>query len=295
MTAALSEGLLPLYSGSLTMRRSAPLTPSRGIMPSDFPPYSQRITEAATWTLVADLVRRHEAAQGLRVIETHPGGGQYDCRTLLRPVTGDYGVLLHLNLASGNATATRPLSKPAKLPELAWAEDDDRIAYVAAVLQTEDRRAVRHWLEARLGLPRVAQAPDWSRHSLTYGIMAGVAARHAFLGPRIRWVNAFIDTSGYGPDDPVRPEVHAVPALEAQLRDIQALPTPAHHPAYGMWLLTVADKTESSFVPMAVLCVDARFYELAQPNTTYDLSGEYHGYGRLAPVIDFVAARVALV
>ena len=160
------------------------------------------------------------------------------------------------------------------------------------VLQTEDRRSVRHWLEPRLGLPRVAQAPDWSRHSLTYGIMAGVAARHAFLGPRIRWENAFIDTSGYGPDDPVRPEVRKVPALDAQLRDIQTLPTPADHPAYGMWLLTVAGKTESSFVPVAVLCTDARFYALAQPGATHDLFGEYNGYGRLAPVIDYVDGQI---
>jgi len=35
-----------------------------------------RFTEAVTLALIADIMRRREATSDLRVIETHPGGGQ---------------------------------------------------------------------------------------------------------------------------------------------------------------------------------------------------------------------------
>jgi hypothetical protein len=40
------------------------------------------VTRALAWWLAAELIRRHPA--DLREIETHPGGGQYDCISLYR-------------------------------------------------------------------------------------------------------------------------------------------------------------------------------------------------------------------
>ena len=50
----------------------------------------------------ADLVRmrRHEATAGLRVIETHPGGGQSDCWTVIQPTPTGYGSAIHFNVGS---------------------------------------------------------------------------------------------------------------------------------------------------------------------------------------------------
>lgn len=42
---------------------------------------SRQIIEAASWRLVAEIVRRYP--DRFTVIETHPGGGTYDCLTLL--------------------------------------------------------------------------------------------------------------------------------------------------------------------------------------------------------------------
>ena len=42
---------------------------------------SRQIIEAASWRLAAELVRRYPAR--FTVIEMHPGGGMYDCLTLL--------------------------------------------------------------------------------------------------------------------------------------------------------------------------------------------------------------------
>lgn len=41
---------------------------------------SRQLREALTWKLVSELHRRHPGK--FTVIETHPGGGQYDCLSL---------------------------------------------------------------------------------------------------------------------------------------------------------------------------------------------------------------------
>lgn len=38
------------------------------------------VLEAASWRLASELVRRHP--DRLRILRTHPGGGQYDCLTV---------------------------------------------------------------------------------------------------------------------------------------------------------------------------------------------------------------------
>ena len=47
---------------------------------------SRQLLEAASWRVVAELVRRHPT---IRVIETHPGGDQYDCLQLLLAPSSD--------------------------------------------------------------------------------------------------------------------------------------------------------------------------------------------------------------
>ncbi len=38
---------------------------------------NKQLTEIASWRIVSELIRRHP--EKFTVIETHPGGGQYDC------------------------------------------------------------------------------------------------------------------------------------------------------------------------------------------------------------------------
>src|SRR5215469_8502395 len=40
------------------------------------------LVELASWTLATELTRR--APKVLRIVETHPGGGQYDCLSIMR-------------------------------------------------------------------------------------------------------------------------------------------------------------------------------------------------------------------
>ncbi len=41
---------------------------------------NQQLVEIASWRIVSELIRRHP--EKFTVIETHPGGVQYDCLTL---------------------------------------------------------------------------------------------------------------------------------------------------------------------------------------------------------------------
>ena len=56
-------------------------------------PYPMK--RALAWWIAAEMIRRHP--DEVRVIENHPGGGQYDCLTLCRRGS-DYEAIAYLNL-----------------------------------------------------------------------------------------------------------------------------------------------------------------------------------------------------
>ena len=41
---------------------------------------NKQLIEIASWRIVSELYRRHPGK--FKIIETHPGGGQYDCLSL---------------------------------------------------------------------------------------------------------------------------------------------------------------------------------------------------------------------
>lgn len=55
---------------------------------------NDRLRIVQSWWLGSELVRRHP---DLMLIETHPGGGQYDCLTLVRPQRHDVTALVQMN------------------------------------------------------------------------------------------------------------------------------------------------------------------------------------------------------
>ena len=66
-------------------------------VPMDVFEPSRMLLEVASWRVASDIVRRHPQ---VRVIETHPGGGQYDCvQLLLQPDKGTASPSIVLNRA----------------------------------------------------------------------------------------------------------------------------------------------------------------------------------------------------
>lgn len=145
-------------------------------------PFKQAI---ATKTLV-ELMRRHPE---LRLIELHPGGGQYDSLGLWR---GDLQVMCQFNLAGtslvvGDLGERSPRSdKPGwwrdglwRYPQV-WAEHD-------LLLQMQERLGLQ---PAQPGPPRP--------HTLALGVVAELCARLSFSEATLTLRAGWCDSSGMG-------------------------------------------------------------------------------------------------
>jgi hypothetical protein len=140
---------------------------------------SPQLVEVASWRVAAELVRRYP---GLTVIETHPGGGQYDCLSILGP-SG------HLDLnRQGSAHVLEPFSPDA--PGGPWADFWDELAAAPDPKETLDR------LCALAGLPAMPVPPPATPASAAYGFVAAFLT-HATFG-RVRWEcrNGYHDSAG---------------------------------------------------------------------------------------------------
>lgn len=157
------------------------------------------VIEAASWRLASELVRRHPTA--LRLIRGHPGGGQSDCLWLL-PVVGDHGDV-RLNRVGTIQVLDRFDGRPAdEWRPTEWTD------YLFA-----DPRAFLDRLERAAGLPTPAQVPSATSRTLTYRVLAAIAATAFKSVHPIEIQQGYIDSSGYdaGPnrnldDFPIDPE-----------------------------------------------------------------------------------------
>jgi hypothetical protein len=139
--------------------------------------FNERVREAATWLVVADLVRRHDARLHLGVREMHPCGGMYDCIDVLANQAADHETLVSFHRASGNAHFFASLNGKAR-GDAAGEGEINRMAYVSCRrlrpasgspcrAEARRRRAVRSafasWPESRPARSSTARAFAGSR------------------------------------------------------------------------------------------------------------------------------------
>ena len=142
------------------------------------------VLEAASWRLASELVRRHPVTT--RIVHTHPGGGQYDCLTITSP-TADRGSV-HLNRDGTIQVTDRFDGRTDELWEPAgWDE------YLRA-----DPRAFLDRLETAAGLPTPSHVPPSNPMTLTYRVLAALAATAVKSVHPIDIESGQFDTSGYG-------------------------------------------------------------------------------------------------
>jgi hypothetical protein len=136
---------------------------------------SAQLREIASWRITAELVRRYPGR--FTVIETHPGGGQYDCLSFYERARPQDGGRIDLNRAGsahvlarfdGRARPGGPLD--GFWEDLAGGDDPKR---------TLDR------LCDLAGLPPVPQPPPSAPDAAVYRFVAAFLA-HAAFG-RTRW------------------------------------------------------------------------------------------------------------
>jgi hypothetical protein len=228
---------------------------------------SSQLIEIASWRIVSELHRRYP--ERFKVIETHPGGGQYDCLSL-------YDGEVHIadfNRCGRFHVFHRYDNEP-KLPQPLdiWSE----------MLNTKDVRSVLDRVSMMLGLPIPDRLPPTTPTTLVYRFIATFLS-HAVFGIH-RWEcrNGFFDTSGYGGG-----VVKDFKRFEGARRRLEVgLPDDIlRQPAYRFWFLRRNDVPE--------LCLETTGLAW-QPGIEEpcDLMGLYRKDRRVWSVIGIVAGHL---
>jgi len=144
---------------------------------------SRNLIEAISWRVAAEMSVRFP--ERVEIIETHPGGGTYDCLTLVLAPAAERCERIDLN-RNGSAHVH---------------SKDDSISvsdfWERCVASDDVRRPVAE-LCALAGLEAgVEEVPLTTEESLCFSIMANVASALAFETRSWRWESVVLDTS-YG-------------------------------------------------------------------------------------------------
>ena len=189
---------------------------------------------AASWRVTAEIGRRHP---DLLVLETHPGGGQYDCLSIIggTPPRIPWIALNREGSAHFHRSGSEPMSS-------LWND----------VATTSDLKPIVVELEQRAGLPKVGPLPTSTPSVIVYRLVAHWLAEHVFDRDLWDCRNGVYDSSG---DEGGRRTdwVAAFPAaskhLAAQESD-DAFPDPA----YRFWFLIKNDAPFAAFESSTGTC-----------------------------------------
>ena len=213
--------------------------------------HDRAVVEAASWRLASDLFRRHPT--GTRLLRAHPGGGQADLLWIIGGTDSDLDIRLNRHgtiqvhgRADGRAEYLWPATSWADYLE---ADPDDFVA------RLEDA--------AGLGAPQPELAP--TPPSVTYDVLAALAALGVGDAPGITIEQGFIDTSGYGGGRTTSLDRFAIPAalLEARPDDLFG------EPRYRWW---VACRGREPFVALEQSSATAYFVDRAD---AFDVAGAH--------------------
>lgn len=147
--------------------------------------FDRTVTEAASWRLASELARRHP--QQVRLLRGHPGGGQYD--------------VLWIRSADDDAPGSVPLNRNGTIqvherfdgrPAEGW-EPTPWSDYLSA-----DPRSFLLRLEEAAGLRPPSATPSSTPTTLTYRVLAALAATAVLTVHPVDIQEGFVDTSGYG-------------------------------------------------------------------------------------------------
>ena len=210
------------------------------------------VLEAVSWRLASELVRRHPTTT--RILRTHPGGGQYDCLTITSPTAK--GGTVQLNRNGTIQVHDRFDGQPGdEWPLTEW------IDYLAA-----DPGEFLDRLERASGLPAPAHVPPSDPTTLTYRLLAALAATGLKSVHPIEIQSGYVDTSGYGggPND----ALNSFPFIPPELRR-------DHHDdlfgqaGYRFWIV-LRDR-----VPILAFEQDAGFAWTQHHDESFDVMGLY--------------------
>ena len=142
------------------------------------------LVELASWTLATEVMRR--APEVLRIVETHPGGGQYDCLSIIR-TDRDFHLCALNRLGSFTAFKRFDSGHDCSSQIDVW----DRIA------RGDSTRTLVDEICRTLHLPGPSPLPAATPVSLTYRVITAMLRTKTFSPVRWRCLNGFL-ASGFG-------------------------------------------------------------------------------------------------
>jgi len=242
------------------------------------------IRAAITWLLASEIVRRYSASLNLHLVETHPGGGQYDCLTLLRLRDGatdvydfaDHRGDCHFNVRSGNWMGA--FGSPGEKAQAAKAFD-----FQSAWLRAADPAVVVDRVSEALGLPAFGGVcGPTTRKVLGVRLIARLLSRYALERQGLRAIMGICDSSGVSRGGP-RPELQRFPwALTAPWREPQSSPRSLESRSAGCWLIQpmASDGGPDQGGAVALIRMDGMAAAAAAPDETVDLYDLFQRSGR---------------
>jgi hypothetical protein len=234
---------------------------------------SRQVTEAASWRFAAELVRRYPSR--FTLIETHPGGGQYDCLTLLDQDEASDLERVDLNRAGSTFVWWRTDKSRNWAWRGCWPE----------IVATGDPRDLLDRLCERAGLTPITHVPSPTPAVVAYRVIAAFLA-HATFG-RVSWQcrNGYLDSSGMSGGR--RDELFERFPQACQRLAVREPGDVLDIPAYRFWFLLKEDKP--------LLAIEAKLgmaWDVSGRET--DLFAEYRTHHRIWPAV-WAAAQLLLL
>jgi len=223
-------------------------------------PYA--VKRALAWWIAAEMIRRHP--EELRVIESHPGGGQYDCLSLYRRGSED-ALVAHLNL-EGHITPVSWFAEPGDPGNSGVA--DARLNWLEVLAAEDRRRYVIEALEGACGLASPHRTPSTVTTSIGPRLIARFASTAAFTSRTWHIRNAVHDSSGLTSGVNAWARDIAGPGFEPSKSDLLG------DPHYRYWFVL-----DSECAAAAVVDVDRGVsWRRDRPAVAYELMELYARY-----------------
>ncbi len=174
----------------------------------------QQLIEIASWRIISELQNLYP--DRFFVIETHPGGGLYDCLSIHESATEE--CVAHLNRAGSFMTTNgRHLGK-------VWKD----------MMNSSDPAPIVEAMRVRMGWRRIHDTPPPTPFSVIYDFIATFLMHATFGACRWECRNGFHDTTGYGSG--VRSDFLHFPEVQHRLLK-QGDHGMNGQPAYGYWFV----------------------------------------------------------
>lgn len=168
---------------------------------------NQGVVWAITFRLIAELVRRHEPRQELRIQQYYPGLSPLGGVMVWWGNVGSYKVpslasdhfAIRFELGGGSLgqlsfETPEPQGAEAATARESWTADSN---YVRRYLSVEDPRNIVDSIETSAGFPATKLVPPSTRKTLTLRVVASLLERRALAREWLRVSSGYLDHSGY--------------------------------------------------------------------------------------------------